>query len=416
MRKGYTLVSCLGVGNKKDNTYRKTDYKFENGEIIKSSLVSCALLSFYKEKLRKAVIIGTERSSWNELLQNNLEDDQNVELWYDIENQISNSTCGITLSSLNKLEDKLSEIYGVPFKLLRHSSELSDDNQTRIMDLYSHIYDSIESNTKLLIDVTNGFRYMPMLLFQSLQIRGAKYSSKDVTLLYGEYRNNSSIIRNISTIWKMAEINKQMYAFESSFDGILLSRELIDYDEKLADFVYEFSSMVQKNFVMQIKRAIQYCRLTLDRRIPSNNDPQFVSELAASLEKLCSKFPDNNAPLSLYLYIFSEILYKKGLVTQAIIALREALFTKLFEKYDPNQIGVYISMSDLERKDYYQSFKYDCKSIMVFWNVDALNKERNKIAHAGGEGIGRNLGDSRSEVNFEKYYEAVTIVFEKVLK
>ena len=408
MKKGYTLVSCIG-SSKKDNLYRKTEYRFEeDGRTIKSSLSICALIEYYKKELKKVVIIGTEKSSWNELLSSNEDSD----FFLSVEEQVSGS--GISKDTLARLENRLTESYGIQFRLLMHSSVLSDATIIETMGVYSHVFDAIGSDSKLLIDITHGFRYMPMMLFQALQIRGDQYETGEVKQLYGEYDGHVSSVKDISKVWEMAEINKQMYAFESSFDGIALGKTINKYGEKqLGEWVMGFSDCVQKNYVMLIKKEIIYLRSVIRRNITT--DYQFISELISKLSELDSKFPSNSGALSEYLLVFARILNDKGLTTQAIIALREALFTRVFEKYAPEQIGVFISLNDLDKKDYYKSFVDDCKSLCIYSDVISLNEKRNKIAHAGAELINSNLNDFVTEINFERYYKAVITAFTRIL-
>ena len=404
MKKRYTLISCIG-SSKKDNLYRKTEYRFEeDGRIIKSSLSICALIEYYKTELKKVVIIGTEKSSWNELLPN----DEDSDFFLSIEEQVSCS--GISKDSLAELEGRLAKSYDVPFKLLMHASVLSDATIIETMGVYSHVFDAINSDSKLLIDITHGFRYMPMMLFQALQIRGDQYETGEVKQLYGEYDGHVSSVKDISKVWEMAEINKQMYAFESSFDGIALGKTINKYGEKqLGEWVMGFSDCVQKNYVMLIKKEIIYLRSVIRRNITT--DYQFISELISKLSELDSKFPSNSGALSEYLLVFARILNDKGLTTQAIIAL----FTRVFEKYAPEQIGVFISLNELDKKDYYKSFVDDCKSLCIYSDVISLNEKRNKIAHAGAELINRNLNDFVTEINFERYYKAVITAFTRIL-
>lgn len=432
MKSGYSLISFIGKSDKKNGTYRKTNYKLSDGKIIEATSASNALIEYYKDKLEKVVIIGTEISSWNELLHT-----QNDNLFLSIEEEIESS--GITEETRLTLEEELSNSYQIPFELYVQPSELNDENTLHIIDLYANMYNRIDSDSTLIIDVTHGFRYMPMLLFQVLQLRESKSAPSKVIQVYGEYYDGVSHFRDISAVWNMAEINKQMYSFESAFDGLSLGHTLIKYGQKrLGEWIIRFSDNVQKNYVMLIRNDIRDLR-----RIFYNNsistDYAFVKEIKSSLDHFNSNFPANTEDyLSLFLLAFAKVLFDRGLMTQAIIALREALYTRLFEKYEPELIAKYISLEERRKKPYHQAFEencarnciydeaikfecidkpqnyaIDCRHDCLFKDVYLLSKTRNRIAHAGAELIlDKTKGD---DFDFRKIYKSIKQIFEEDL-
>ena len=420
----YTLVTCIGTagkvrmdGDQETIEYNETNYIFDDQVKIKKKVFSTALLEKYKGELSKVIVIGTENSSWNTLLPEEDASDSEINLWINIEAEVlKGKKLGLQETTKRELEEALCNCYGIEFKLLVHSSNLSEDNIDEISNTYSDIYEYIDKDTKLLIDVTNGFRYMPIMLIQSLQIRGNYYKPGEVLVLYGEYGAGQSFVRNITSVWEKAEINKQFYSFCSSCDGIPLGNTLKLYDEtKLGDWIINFSDMVQKNYVMQIGIAVRQLKNVLDD-IKFEPELKWVRHVIEFLKSFYAKFEGCNKK-SQYLLVFSYILwYEMGLTTQAIIALREALYAKLFEfSNDIEYLNKYISTSNLQKKDYYQGFKVNCISKGIWWEaIEPLNRERNNIAHAALEINERYFG--HSIIDFDKYYNAVKIVFEDILK
>lgn len=412
-KEGYTLVTCLGTGTYTDGlkgAYKETTYVFEGNREIRCFVFQDALIEFYRKELKRVIIVGTKTSSWNALLPNPTEDDK--ELWNDIKSDITSG--GISEQNLNLLTERLNETNQgkFDFVLLTHPINLNDDTMDSILGVYSNIYPNIDKNTKLIIDITHGFRYMPMLMFQNIQYHGSEFDINDVKMVYGEL-GEKSIVRDVSNIWKMSEIDKQVHSFKNSFNGKDLGDTLCNYDYKmLGEWIKGFTDMIQKNYVMQIRKAIEELRVILEQIKVNANTPVFVKEVVKFLKSFCNRFNSEEVDLSYYLLVFANILNSKNLSTQAIIALKEALDTKVKEKYDPENAEK--DVKELWKKDYYLTFLKNCNEYHIKNKLHLLRKERNSIAHSGYEYVNEKL--EYHTLVFKNYEKAVKTAFDKVLK
>lgn len=426
-KKGYTLVSCLGrpTVEKKDNSYVATKYLFDDGTAIDGSVASIVLIEHYKKDIKKAIIIGTETSLWNAIIPQN---ENLVDLWLTVEEEINKPDTGITKETLKELERELSKIYGFEFSLITLPSKLKDGNLREINEIYSTINDKILKNTKLIVDVTNGYRYMPMMLFQTLQIRASEYEIGEVEMFYGELDKDSSNMRNVSSLWTSAEINKQFYAFESAFDGYSLGNTLIKCGEKsIGNWIVDFSRDVKSNSVYRIEDQICKLRNVLSKVNNSANKEKnvdlenhgidvtsIIKHTVEYLQKLEHRFSKKGNNLSLYLLEFSEILYENNLTTQAIISLKEALYTHLQDIGNPELIGSNYSNRYNSDDTYFDKNKENFKKLGVWDKLINLKQYRNKIAHAGSLYDEPSDKKPESKYSYREYLEAVKIVFKNI--
>lgn len=402
MNKMYTLVSLLGTGNMVAGRYIPTNYCFlgDNNQ-YSSSLFVEAILQKYKGQIDKAIIIGTNKSYWDALL----EGVPNIDiLWEDICHKRENGS--LEEKDLRIIEEKLFEQYQFPFSLIMHDSDFNGHYQ-HVIDSYSKIQTEIKKETKVLLDITSGLRYMPLLAYNSIEMYGSSVGLclDDVTIIYGEYikEKDMGFVRDVSKVWRTQEINKQIYNFDHSFNGKELATTLRSFNEtKLADWIRDFTEIVQFNYVMRCENILRKLNNLLDRDYKDiNGKSEEVKRVISILRELISGIDFTNRELSYYLMRFSEIMNRRKLSTQALISLREAVYTCFFEKNMPEYVENYISLDDLKRKDKYMAFEEDCRACCILGDIKKLNAIRNNIAHGG-------LDEETvsGEIDYDKYYSS----------
>ena len=410
------LVSLIGKGNLSKNRevedvkggYKKTTYVFPDRK-IDSCVFTEALLEYYKSSLKNVAIIGTDESFWNALLPDPYDND--CILWDEIEKERSNNS--ISQHLLVKLESRLSEYYKCQFKLLCHAKDISKCEDS-ITATYSKIISNLNKSTKTVFDITSGYRYMPMLAFQELQLHDSFFGLDNVIMLYGEYDCELSYVRDITGVWKREIINKEIHTFKTTLNGKMLSKILSKYGEKeISDWIEELTEYIQKDYLL-LCDDVFFRRLKniLKKKKDQITKETFVNEIIAFLYDLCSKFDFNQRRISSYLFVFSKILYETGNHTQAIIALRESVRARLSENHNLEDLYEFIKAEDLKRKDYYHDFEMKCSLKGVLSQINELNNLRNSIAHAGA--------DQKKEIrktfkySFEDYYKAAEIVLKEI--
>lgn len=150
------LISFLGRVPKNESAYRTTVYEFSDGS--KTDPISFLGLSLIKRiKPEKLVILGTAGSMWDHLLQT-ASYTPNEELHLELIEQVERKK--VTQELLNKFKDMFHLYHGIPVELVIIPYGQSMDEQIQIMEI---IAQHVPDKTEVTLDVTHGFRHLPML-------------------------------------------------------------------------------------------------------------------------------------------------------------------------------------------------------------------------------------------------------------
>ena len=395
--KGYTLISCIGTGiYNKNSGYRKTVYQFpDNGKKYETSLFLKAIIDTEYRLIKKVVLVGTFTSGWDMLIPNP-DSEENIHLWGKILDECENKEKGISKESIIELESRLSGWYNnIPFKIATHTDELKYENVENVFSTYMKIPDLLEPNTDILFDISHGFRSMPILVFQSLQLNASKIFGRKVEVIYGEYIKKEQIshVRDLSKYWDFYEISSAIKLFEEKFDGKLLAEKIKPYWESGAKFLSRFTEIVECNFSLQIYEALNQFKNSLSN-YNEKGKPQWVTDVKNSLYEIYKKLSQNadeKYPIAKTVWEYSKLLREKKLITQAVIALQVAVETAITEKIDPSKIGDYdwfrtaYAISYGLKENAYQKLKKIHQNNSKLKNLERL---RNHIAHGGSKNKG----------------------------
>ena len=414
---GISLITIIGKGQFKNDNYVKTCYSFPDGSRSeKTTIFSRALLERYKKDLDSVVIAGTDTSSWSAVLPDDCDNEDITELLLKLYEQEKKKEA-ISAEDLEKVRFWLQTLYGCDVHILPpQKSDISEEENA--LAVYSKVFSYVKKGSKIVFDITSGFRYIPLLIFQNLQLHSSGIDIEDVKILYAELGEGKATVRDVSSVWRAAEMNKELSSFRSSLDGHSLSRTVRSFGYvKMAEWIDEFTDNIQKNYVMACDREF-FARLrnALEREIGDDLEyisSSFIRETALFLKtEIVDWFDFREKRLSYYLFTLAFILGRHNLFTQAVIALRESLYTRIFENHDPDQIGKYINEKDLRGKAYYIEFNNSVYRNTVYGNaIEELRKLRNSIAHAGADKDIKQLPQ-----DFDYYYKAVSEVFRRVEK
>lgn len=387
----YTLIASIGTGmydkSKNDSTgYRITTYRFPNGIEISSRLFLFSILESRNWDINQVILVGSKTSSWDALIVQAYESDvQYASMWLRLIEECEQiDGAGISESSLSHLQTLLGNLFGIPFLLRAHDPTVNNDTLPSIFPLYREIAAEIPYGNDVLLDITHGFRSMPMFLYQSLRFSSIRQILREVTILYGEYipGRSISLVRDLSKFWEFSEASEAFDLFQSSFAGETLAFLLESWWPKGAAWMKGFTSLVKTNYVLQIGQSINQLGNALSA-IDSDGLWLWKREVYLACSALFSRFK-NAACLSDRILVLSDLLVEKQLFTQAVIALQIAVETRIIESaYDPSRIGDY---------DYWNAqggpkqFKYDVQTEHQLFVLRDLEHERNRIAHGGGVG------------------------------
>lgn len=417
----YTLIASIGTGmydrSKNDDTgYRKTRYRFSNGVEIASRLFLLPILQSGLWDISEVILIGTRTSSWDALLaQDCNKDDEHEDLWIRLFSECEAAESGgVSDESLEHLRKLLQEKHGIKFILRVHGSEIDKISLPDIFPIYKELPRLMSPQNKILLDITHGFRSMPMFLYQSLRFVSTINRVENVEIIYGEYivENEVSVVRDLSLFWELSEASEAFEVFRNSLSGEALAAMINSWWPQGANWMKGFTSLVKTNYVLQIRESIRQLGNALNT-IQPDTLMMWRSEVVSECRSIYARF-DHCTCISAMVLELSKLLEERGLLTQTVISLQIAVETRIIESlYDRNKMGDYEYWSAPGGpKEYKNQFQYDQKLPAL----RELEHERNRIAHGGGNDVWKSQPKPDGIItkkNLERYRSAVDILFEK---
>ncbi len=179
------LISFLGRSSRKDGSYRTTVYEMPEGPSKPTAYFG--FLMQQRLKPDHMVILGTNGSMWDGLL-NDLDVDAAVKapfidgLMESVEQQT------VTQAMLDAVMTAINAVSKCQYQLLLIPCARNEGEQ---LTLLSTIADAIADQAEVTMDITHGFRHMPMMGYAAMQYLQA--IKPDLTLsqmCYGEYNDD----------------------------------------------------------------------------------------------------------------------------------------------------------------------------------------------------------------------------------
>jgi CRISPR-associated Csx2 family protein len=396
-----------GMYVEKDSGYRTTKYEFRDGNTFETHLFLEALLqNNLGQNIDKIIIVGTITSDWGALIANYNE-------YTELSLKLLENKKIISKETFSELEATLSKMYKKDVQIFYHTDEIDSETTEEIFNVYKEISKSIPQGSKILFDITHGFRSMPLLLYQALQYAFQEELSESTSLIYGEYNKEEKIskVRDLSNYLEYAEIAGGFKLFNARFDGRLLSEKTETLWKKGCKWLKRFTAMVQANYFLQIFELLSNLTNILNEGIPEKS-PSWVQDVYESLEDLHKQL--KNHEKSKLLFAFSKILAEKKLYTQAIIGLQVTVEAKAFELFgDWDELGNYDYFQEKVRplfRDFLRNDFQEKHKDRIF-NLEGV---RNQVAHGGAKN--KKTGGSLNAENMYNQYESFVQIVEKLLE
>jgi len=396
-----------GMYVEKDSGYRTTKYEFRDGNTFETHLFLEALLqNNLGQNIDKIIIVGTITSDWGALI---AKYNEHTELSLKL---LENKKI-ISKETFSELETTLSKMYKKDVQIFYHTDEIDSETTEEIFNVYKEISKNIPQGSKILFDITHGFRSMPILLYQTLQYAFQNEFSDSLSIIYGEYIPTEKIskVRDLSNYLEYAEIAGGFKLFNARFDGRLLSEKTETLWKKGCKWLKRFTAMVQANYFLQIFELLSNLTNILNEGIPEKS-PSWVQDVYESLEDLHKQL--KNHEKSKLLFAFSKILAEKKLYTQAIIGLQVTVEAKAFELFgDWDELGNYDYFQEKVRplfRDFLRNDFQEKHKDRIF-NLEGV---RNQVAHGGAKN--KKTGGSLNAENMYNQYESFVQIVEKLLE
>jgi CRISPR-associated Csx2 family protein len=404
-----TLISMIGTGMyvEKDSGYRTTKYEFRDGNTFETHLFLEALLqNNLGQNIDKIIIVGTITSDWGALI---AKYNEHTELSLKL---LENKKI-ISKETFSELETTLSKMYKKDVQIFYHTDEIDSETTEEIFNVYKEISKNIPQGSKILFDITHGFRSMPILLYQTLQYAFQNEFSDSLSIIYGEYIPTEKIskVRDLSGYLEYAEIASGFKLFNERFDGRILAEKSKDIWGKGSKWLKKFTEIVQTNYFLQIFTSQKELANILKEDLPEKA-PSWLIDLYDLLKAFYNKL--KKLEKSKLLFEFSKILAEKKLYTQAIIGLQVTVEAKAFELFgDWDELGNYDYFQEKVRplfRDFLRNDFQEKHKDRIF-NLEGV---RNQVAHGGAKN--KKTGGSLNAENMYNQYESFVQIVEKLLE
>jgi CRISPR-associated Csx2 family protein len=310
-----TLISFLGKGQD-GRGYRPASYRFEDGDISEGQKYLGITLT-EKIKPTRVILLGTSGSMWDVFLESgagSLESE-----WLELADSVKQQT--VDMLQLRPFEKYLQQSMGMPVhcELIPYAR-----NTTEQLEILSRLAELLAEGEDVVIDVTHGFRHLPMLALVAARF-----------------------------LQKTSKINvKQIYygAFEMSQDSltpVLELRgllELLDWVDALTTFDKDgdysvFASLLESQNFSGANAGLLRKAAFHERTSNSSQSRSALSTIADAMQNL-------NTPL------FN--LFKKQLTTRL----------SWFRKVNRGQQEMQLAREYLDRGDYLRAVIYGLEGLI----------------------------------------------------
>lgn len=208
-----TLISFLGRVPKGHDGYRRTTYRFPDGGTDESAYFGYSLLR--RVKPDKFVVLGTSGSMWDHLfagLGTGDRDDELLELVTSVEDKT------VSQDQLRSLEPFLSESLSASTRLSIIPYARTESDQLAIV---KSIADEAADSVRLHLDVTHGFRHLPLLALTALEyLRAARPEIEIEKIWYGAFDEDTldAPVHDLSGLLRILDGATALTRFDTTGD------------------------------------------------------------------------------------------------------------------------------------------------------------------------------------------------------
>ena len=266
---------------------------------------------------------------------------------------------------LEKLEDKKKWV-----KVFENGVLIEDENNFKL--LFQSIDKKLNQYNKVIIDVSHGFRHLPLLMLIDVLVQNIKYPEKIEKILFAkeEVKNKRYEIIDLKEYLDLANITYALSTFTKNYTISSTIKTSNDEYNKFLKEINDFSSHILANSLKELKNKAKSLSKKIDKLL---NEEDELFEVFNLYLKEIKQHMDYIYDISLKedykrLYFFSKNMYEKGYLLNSITLLSEA-------------IGMYIAFKifsqDIEIKNYINEYKRSSK----FKSYELSNKSKNILRH-----------------------------------
>ncbi|MDR2034019.1 MAG: TIGR02221 family CRISPR-associated protein [Helicobacteraceae bacterium] len=390
------LITSVGTGEIKkdsDGEYKKTVYRID-GEEHEGTYIADILIKL--KQIDNVIFIGTNKSAWDNLYLIFAEDDVEDEI-YDKTHMQKLSTAGVEIDMLQHyLRNVISKNRNADshyFILDYENKDTHNETWNNLQKLFE-IRNLIKDGDEVYLDITHGFRYMPILnifLLQFLSIYN-NYNFLIKGVYYGMLSDEISEVIDFKIFFDLLKWANAINIFKrhlnaDSLIGIM-SENGVD-----SEIVKVFTQINNNLHIANLASLWQFFK----------NAKSKIEKIKAADNRLLSLLSDdviglvgrlNKTELSSFQYEISKWFCENNQYALSYLALHEAIVTKACELKYPDESS---EDEELRRKVKMENIDYPYDKLFLEKrlskrpNLDSITSIRNSIAHQ--------LNDRKDKVN-----------------
>ena len=283
--------------------------------------------------------------------------------------------------------------------LIGYNSEEKNEEIWKNFELLLQIKEHINEGDEIYLDMTHGFRYMPILnifLLESLKsLQPDRFQIR--AILYGLFAGDRSEIIDFKIFFDLLEWIKAINHFKRYADGWSLAK-LLDKEEKdVANVLVQFSN----TFHIANMHALWGFMKDINSKLKKlqKSDNKIIHLLSSEFEELAKRFDKKRQ--SDFQFELAKWLYESKNYALSYVALYEAIITKsceLSKADDCNDHSVREKAKKSIGDDKYGKFFY------TKYN-DSISQIRNAIVHQNSDRKEKYVQDIERLGRFLKHFE-----------
>lgn len=360
------LITPLGAGG-----YQNTVYIDEKKEKIATTGYAFDAV-VKKENPNKLLFIGTSKSNWSGVLK-----------WYSLDlsekgkeegEKIAKNllTNDVTRSDWKQAEKFICNAGG--FEKVNMAIIPNGSTEEQLKEYFNILFDSFHEildknrDTKIIFDISNGFRSIPLYMMMFIRYVGMISKKKiSYTVYYGMFdarEKNATPLVNLTTISELTEWINAISEFRS-FGSVkklyeCLELEKNDHNKKQVDRIIKefenFNYALNSNNLYYLEVGIKYiAELDMENLPLSDQAILMLSDLKADF---ASRFDNENKiyPRTWILVKLSQLFTEQGRYGAAAVSLQESIITYIMERYVRTYLMDIEGCDEEEYNEYIQNY------------------------------------------------------------
>ena len=367
------LITAMGAGG-----YQTTVYEDEGGkEIATTGYAFDAVVK--NENPNKMLLIGTENSDWCSLIK-----------WYSKDKNLSEKEkaegeeLGKKFKDNSKIDWRQAENYiceHAHFDEVKRALIPNGSNEKEQKEYFNILFTTFigmlksDKPTRIILDISNGFRSIPLYMMMFIRYVGTMSSEKiSYTVYYGMFdaRNrekNTTPLVKLNTISELTDWMNAISEFRSMgsvkklYQCLGMEKEDQKNPEdkkKIAELMDEFLSFdyaLNSNNLYYLQKGIDFITTMEVEKMPLSAQAQLM--LSDLRDNFANRFKNANGMwrYSKILVAYAQLCMEQGRYGSAAVSLQEGIITYIMERYVKTYLQEKRNLNDEQYEKYMQEYK-----------------------------------------------------------